>query len=654
MRGHRRRGRSRLPGDGHAGRGGHAGAGGAEKEADPPRAHPRARRRHRPLRPRRRRRAPLFRGVVGSHGVGPALALAIMAVLSPAALSTAVLEDDLETLCTVPGVGTKTAAPLLIELKSRLDLPDLSLDPRRAPSADGTTIGDGPARTSRAEARAALSELGYAADEIRGAVDGLRDDVGVEEMLRLALRELATGESEKTPRGPGRRRRPFRRQRGGLEGPRVVDPAASDLRRGARGGRAAAPERCAEFVGQSELVEHLRIVLQAARQRRQPVDHMLFAGPPGLGKTSLAGIVASEMGAGFAHHGRPRPHPGRGPRRATDRPPGRRRALHRRDPPPAPLGRGDALLGDGGRPARHPHRQGARRPARSVWTCPGSPWSAPRPGRASSRAPCVTASASSAGSTSTRPPTCGPSWSGRPASSRSDRRRGRHPDLGASRGTPRVANRLLRRVRDFAEVRGEGYIDGATASEGLELFGVDELGLDKVDRAILATLCTGSAASRWGLTTLAQCVGEEPDTIEDAYEPFLVQSGLIQRTARGRVATERAWAHSGHSARRRRRRNEYAAALLTTAGRRPHRCTRRVPCILCARRALDALPFVAPQDGKRGDPMAGNDDYVFYADRAPPWTCSPAFGGARREGPHGRARPLPYWPLTPAGQLPGG
>jgi holliday junction DNA helicase RuvA len=130
-----------------------------------------------------------FEVLLGSHGVGPALALAIMAALSPAALSTAVLEEDLETLCTVPGVGRKTAARLLIELKSRLDLPDLSLSGDGASGGPAAPAGD---RTSRAEARAALSELGYAPDEIRGALDGLRDDVGVEEMLRLALRELAS------------------------------------------------------------------------------------------------------------------------------------------------------------------------------------------------------------------------------------------------------------------------------------------------------------------------------------------------------------------------------------------------------------------------------------------------------------------------------
>jgi Holliday junction DNA helicase RuvA len=128
-----------------------------------------------------------FEVLLGSHGVGPALALAIMAVLSPASLSTAVLEDDLDTLCTVPGVGRKTAARLLIELKSRLDLPDLSLERSGIPG--GATAGS---RTSRSEARAALAELGYAPEEIRGALDGLRDDVGVEEMLRLALRELAS------------------------------------------------------------------------------------------------------------------------------------------------------------------------------------------------------------------------------------------------------------------------------------------------------------------------------------------------------------------------------------------------------------------------------------------------------------------------------
>jgi Holliday junction DNA helicase RuvB len=114
-----------------------------------------------------------------------------------------------------------------------------------------------------------------------------------------------------------------------------------------------------------------------------------------------------------------------------------------------------------------------------------------------------------------------------------------------SRGTPRIANRLLRRVRDFVEVRAEGSITAEAAVAGLEVFGVDELGLDKVDRAILEVLCVRFSGRPVGLTTLAQCIGEEPDTIEDAYEPYLLQQGLLQRTTRGRMAGPGAWAHLG-------------------------------------------------------------------------------------------------------------
>jgi len=124
-----------------------------------------------------------FEALLGAHGVGPTLALAVLSTLSPAILSTAVLEDDADTLCAVPGVGRKTAARLLIDLKSRLDLPDLSAEPVME-SAQG--------KSARSEARAALAELGYGPEEIRGALEGVRKEVGVEELLRLALRELAS------------------------------------------------------------------------------------------------------------------------------------------------------------------------------------------------------------------------------------------------------------------------------------------------------------------------------------------------------------------------------------------------------------------------------------------------------------------------------
>jgi holliday junction DNA helicase RuvB len=114
-----------------------------------------------------------------------------------------------------------------------------------------------------------------------------------------------------------------------------------------------------------------------------------------------------------------------------------------------------------------------------------------------------------------------------------------------ARGTPRVANRLLRRVRDFAQVRAGGSIDGDVARAGLELFAVDAKGLDRVDGAILEALIAKFGGGPVGLSTLAVAVGEEPDTLEDVYEPYLMQLGFLQRTPRGRVATEAAFAHIG-------------------------------------------------------------------------------------------------------------
>jgi holliday junction DNA helicase RuvB len=328
-------------------------------------------------------------------------------------------------------------------------------------------------------------------------------------------------------------------------GERVVDPTAAS--NGAEEAEEVGlrPRSLSEFLGQPELVEHLAIVLQAARQRRQSVDHILFAGPPGLGKTSLAGIVATEMGAGF---------------RITAGP-----VLTRAGDLAAlltDLQDGDVLFID------EIHRL-----HRSVEEML---YSAMEDGRLDiliGKGPTARSirlelpKFTLVGATTRTGLVAGPlrdrfGFVGRldlydPADLRAIVERSARilkvmiDEEGAiriserSRGTPRVANRLLRRVRDFAEVRGEGFIDGAIASRGLELFGVDELGLDKVDRAILSTLCSRFGGQPVGLTTLAQCVGEETDTIEDAYEPFLLQSGLIQRTSRGRVATLRAWAHLG-------------------------------------------------------------------------------------------------------------
>jgi Holliday junction DNA helicase RuvB len=114
-----------------------------------------------------------------------------------------------------------------------------------------------------------------------------------------------------------------------------------------------------------------------------------------------------------------------------------------------------------------------------------------------------------------------------------------------SRGTPRVANRLLRRVRDYAAVRADGHIDDDVADRALEVFEVDGMGLDKVDRSILDAIVGKFGGGPVGLSTLAIAVGEEPETVEDAYEPFLLLEGFLQRTPRGRIATERAYRHLG-------------------------------------------------------------------------------------------------------------
>jgi Holliday junction DNA helicase RuvB len=326
---------------------------------------------------------------------------------------------------------------------------------------------------------------------------------------------------------------------------RELDPVLAPVEEAEEAG--LRPRTLAEFVGQSQLVEHLAIVLQAARGRRQPVDHILFAGPPGLGKTSLAGIVAAEMGVGL---------------RVTSGP-----VLARAGDLAAlltDLHDGDVLFVD---EIHRMHRsvEEILYPAMEDAKLDILIGKGPTARSIRLDLPRFTL----VGATTRTGLVAGPlrdrfGFVGRldlyvPADLRaivlrSARILGVEVDVAGaeciaqrSRGTPRIANRLLRRVRDFVEVRGDGVITGPAAEEGLELFGVDELGLDKVDRAILDALCRRFDGRPVGLTTLAQCVGEEPDTIEDAYEPFLLQQGLLLRTPRGRVATARAWAHVGVS-----------------------------------------------------------------------------------------------------------
>jgi Holliday junction DNA helicase RuvB len=305
------------------------------------------------------------------------------------------------------------------------------------------------------------------------------------------------------------------------------------------------PRRLAEFVGQPRLREHLEIMLTAAKRRGQAVDHVLFAGPPGLGKTTLAGIIANDLGA--------RLQPTSGP------------ALERAGDLAAILTNlddGDVLFIDEVHRLPRPVEE-VLYPAMEDFQLDIVIGKGPTARTIRLDLPRFTL----VGATTRTGLITGPLRDRFGFVARLDYYDADDltailtraaeilgvelDDEGAgeiarrSRGTPRIANRLLRRVRDFAEVRADGRVVAATARDALALFEVDERGLDKVDRAILAALCRTFAGRPVGLGTLAVAVGEAPETVEDVYEPYLLQCGLLERTPRGRVATPAGFAHIG-------------------------------------------------------------------------------------------------------------
>jgi holliday junction DNA helicase RuvB len=307
------------------------------------------------------------------------------------------------------------------------------------------------------------------------------------------------------------------------------------------------PQRLVEFIGQERVREALSIAIEAAKQRRDPLDHVLFHGPPGLGKTTLASLMARELGVNIKTTSGP----------VLEKPADLVGILtNQRE--------GDILFIDEIHRLR-PIIEEFLYPAMEDWQVEIRLSDGPRAQTMTMKIePFTLIGATTRFGLLTAPMRARFGIVQRlnfypPDELATIVRRsseilevdttpeGAHELARRARGTPRVANRLLRRVRDYAQVRAEGRIDVAVAQRALELLDVDEYGLDEMDARVLKTLIEKFEGGPVGLNSLAVAMGEDAMTLEEVYEPFLIQEGFLQRTSRGRIATARAYRRFGYT-----------------------------------------------------------------------------------------------------------